>query len=378
MRKLIASLWLALTMAGPTLAADWTVALPTALPGGKASIETPLWDFFAEILGPGDRYAVENATAPGRIALIDIPDEESYARARRKAKKFQAENARIYAHLESMASAPAAIDLTGLLRREALNRLDPERPLALLVVGDSVQAFAKEPGFSMRDETGAIRVPSDGHLSAPLAKTPWGLGAEGTDGLRNVVVHLCLVGEAGALTDDAENRLRRFWSLYVRQRGGTLATWSDDLPRCFERFAARVSTPLVDETPNPKDKLLVMREVGEAEVAVETREDGKTVVNGVEVDSFDIFAYERHPTLSGVQVVTGVQYKPADYPETYEHAWCYFSVTKRGVEIKFDLGSKVPGRAPYLKSGTASARSAAGITMTDFEAGKTACQWPQS
>lgn len=375
MNRLLMTSAIALAMGTSAMAKDWTIALPKALPGGKAAIEEPLWRFFTEGLEPGDRYEVMNALVPGRIALIDLPDDKKMLRVKRRARKFQSENAAIYTHLESMGAGAAPIDAMGALRREGLSRLDPAEPLALMLIGDPVQVLAGEPGFSMRGKDGKLRIPSDAHFAATLAETPWGIGAEGKDGLQNVTLHFCTVGGAAKLTSDEEDALSRFWSLYVAARGGVLASWDRDLASCFERYSARIDRPLIDAKINADDKLLVMREIGREEVAAVR---GKTVINGVEVESFNLFARKRHPTLSGVDVVTGVKYKPAEYPKTYETAWCYFSVVKNGTEIKFDLGSKSPGRSPYLDTSSSSARSAAGISNADFEAGKPACQWPDS
>ncbi|MEO0624681.1 MAG: hypothetical protein AAFU49_12910 [Pseudomonadota bacterium] len=119
-----------------------------------------------------------------------------------------------------------------------------------------------------------------------------------------------------------------------------------------------------------------MGEVDRAEIAVETNKAGKTIINGVEVEDFNLFADTPHPSLPGVTVVTGIRYRPADYPERYETAWCYFSVWKNGTEIKFDLGNKAPGEPPRPRASTSSARNAAGIAISDHQAGITACQWP--
>ncbi|MEL7444335.1 MAG: hypothetical protein AAGK02_00805 [Pseudomonadota bacterium] len=380
MRNVIAMAGLVLSLGGAAEAADWAVALPEAHPEGKAALEQPMWDVFKDVIGPGDRYRVMNGSSLGRIALINVPEHDKFARAKRRARYFQEQNALIYKHLQGMAAGPSALDLVGVLRHEAVNRIDASEPHALLIIGDAAQVFEGEPSFSMRDPKGVFRVPSDAHFSARLSSTPWGLGSEGAAGLRNVTVHLCHSGAAARLNDAEEEALRRFWGLYVSARGGTLATWSKDLPTCFERFVARVTTPVVDAEPNPHDRLLVMRKIGRAKVgtvdATSPHATGKTVINGVEVENFNLFADKLHPTLSSVKVVTGVRYVPAEYPDRYDAAWCYFSIHKSGTVIKFDLGSKRHGDAPIQQVSTASARAAAGITVRDFDAGKRACQWP--
>ncbi|MEO0624680.1 MAG: hypothetical protein AAFU49_12905 [Pseudomonadota bacterium] len=207
MRSLFACLALVFGLGSTAVADDttnhWAVALPTSMPSERAALERALWGVFIDTLRPGDRYRVENATVPGRIAHISLPKDEAFTRAKRRARHFREENARIHAHLTKMGAGPALVDLPGLLRREALNRVDRETPLALLVIGDMVQIFSDEPSFSMRGEAGGIQIPSDKHLSASLSQTPWGLGDEGPRGLTGVALHLCHQGGEATLSSDA-------------------------------------------------------------------------------------------------------------------------------------------------------------------------------
>ncbi|MEM9764638.1 MAG: hypothetical protein AAF968_19405, partial [Pseudomonadota bacterium] len=128
---------------------------------------------------------------------------------------------------------------------------------------------------------------------------------------------------------------------------------------------------------------LVMLKIGQPDIETVTgsgagNTEGKTVVNGVEVEDFSLFADTPHPTLPGVSVVTGVRYAPEDYPTRYELAWCYFSVRRNGTDIRFDLGTKRQGKAVAPRATTLSARRAASIQLSDVEAGGRVCQWPNS
>lgn len=380
MRNLIVTAVAVIGLAGPATAENWAVALPSAHPEGQAALEQPMWEVFADLVGPGDTYRVLNATEPGLVAGIAVPNDSAFDRKKRRARHFKAENARIHAHLKSITSGNASVDLTGLLRHVVVNRVDRSAPLALLVIGDALQVFEGDPSFSMRDGDGSFQVPSDGHLPVSLTTSPWGARSPSRDGLDNVSVHICHSGAAMVLNDAEEEALRRFWALYIQIRGGMLASWGQDLPTCFERFAARGTRPIVVDTPNQHDRLLVMRKIGRS--TIETIEGtgpnakGGTVINGVAVDNFSLFADKPHPTLSGIKVVTGVRYKPSDYPNRYEAAWCYFSIRKNGTLFKFDLGTKSPGSAPSLITSAGFARRAAGIDLADFEAGQRVCQWP--
>ncbi|MEL6479026.1 MAG: hypothetical protein AAFR17_16990 [Pseudomonadota bacterium] len=380
MHKLIIAVALALGVAPMAAAEEWGIALPTSLPGGKARIEAPLWAVFTDVIAPGDRYRVVNGTRPGRIALIDLPEDQKMTRKTRRAQAFRAENGRIYEHLKAMEDGPAPLDLAGLLRREAANRSADRADLALLILGDPTQLMPDAPSFSMRDESGVLRIPSDRHLSVGLQISPWGLGLEGSAGLAGIDVHICPVGQSARLSPAEDAALRRFWALYLAARSGQLASWEGDLETCFERFAARRTGPVVEVAANPHDRDLVMRRVGHQTIETVTgvSASGKTVIDGVEVEDFSLFADRSHPTLPGVDVVTGVRYAPEEYPKRYQLAWCYFSVRRNGTEVKFDLGTKRQGKAVDPLSSTVQARRAAGIDLSDVEAGARACQWPNS
>ncbi|MEM7296110.1 MAG: hypothetical protein AAF330_05710, partial [Pseudomonadota bacterium] len=263
MRKCALMMAVTLGLASAAEANEWAVALPQSLPGGKDQIEQPLWTAFTEMIRPGDRYRVLDGAEPGRIAVIDLPDDPKMDRKTRRAQKFRAENARIYAHLKAMREGPAAIDLTGLLRREAANRQGGAAELALLVIGDPAQMMPDATSFSMRDADGTLRIPSDRHLALRLSITPWGMGIEGAKGLQGVSLHICPLGQTARLSAAEDAALRRFWALYVASRSGVLATWEPDLETCFERFASRVTSPVADVAPNPHDRDLVMRKVGQ-------------------------------------------------------------------------------------------------------------------
>ena len=236
MRKLFAQIMTAAIASATAMtanAADWAIAIPDAYPNGPKALEAPLWEIFANVIKPGDRYRVLNATDVSSIALIDVPSDDRFERKQRLARHFQGENAKIYEHLQGMALGPAEVELTGLVRFEAINRTDGAEPLALLVIGDMAQIIKTSPSFSMRDEDGGFRKPSDRHYQSALDETFWGIGAEGPQGLQNVALHLCHTGASTPLSEVEEEALRRHWALYVSERDGVLATWSQDLPTCL-------------------------------------------------------------------------------------------------------------------------------------------------
>ncbi len=374
MSKMLSAMALAASMITVTpaiaTAENWSVALPQAMPGGGAPVKDALWQFFLHDLGPGDRYSVLNASVPGQVAVVQIPDEAKYTRAKWRAKSFARENMRVGRFVDQIADAPADIDLMGTLRHVALNRLD-DAPMNLMIIGSVVQEFPDAPAFSMLQGATAL-VPSPAHLSASVAQTPYGMGSEGTDGLANSYIHICPIGDG--LSSEAEAAYQQFFGHYLARRGGNLVTWTEDLGTCVERFGAQVRQPIATEPFDHADDALVMRDITRQSVAIE--EPTETILNGVTVDQFNIFASAAHPSLGGVQVTTGVAYAPGKYPDIYEAAYCYFNVASDGASIRIDLGDKSFDQPVVWDTPKAAALRAAGVSKREVHAGQSACQWP--
>lgn len=374
MRSLLLTMVLTLGLAAPATAGNWAVAVPDALPEGGKDVKDKGWQFFLREMGPGDVLTVLNATKPGLVASINVPDDPKYERPKWRARTFARENARIASQLDHIADGVPITDVLGVLRYTALNRIDPDIPLDLMIVGTAVQMFEETPGLSMHQDD-VIFVPSQDHLSAPVGDTAYGMGAEGTNGLRNVYVHMCPV--ADDLRPDEEAALQAFFAGYIEARDGQLVTWSSDLPTCFKRFGAELRAP-IDVAPYAKATgELAMLRVGEVvpEIVVET-EPTTIIMEGIEVDQFNLFSSAPHPSLSGVEVTTGIVYTPENFPDVYEKAYCYFNVSASGSSLRFDLGEKRPGGDPAWERASAASLKAGGISRSVFEAGRNACQWP--
>ncbi len=374
MYKLLSKTLTASLLASSAQAMEFSVALPETLPEGPEAVQSELWSFFTQDIGPGDSLYVHNASDPGEIAVIHIPDDPRFERAKWRIKRFAKDARAVGTFVKSISSGDAGTDLTGLLRHEATSRLDLEAERHLLFIGSVVNSSADrdptDPTFDLRKgET--LRVPSPAHIHQPLSISPWGMGAAGPTGLQNVSVHICPMGDA--LSSDEEAAYQQFWSHYIAARGGTLVSWGDNLPSCFTRFAAQASTPLtVEPFVEPHGTGAVeMREINRGAV-------GSTAVTGASVARFNLFASKPHPSLKGVEVTTGTLYVQDNYPDRFESAWCYFNVTKSGITQRFDLGTKTYGKPVEHGNATTSALRASGISSAAFEAGKTVCQWPTS
>lgn len=372
MRNLMMGAALAALTTTPAMSGDWIIAVPDMLPGGGSALRAEVWDFFLETVGPGSSLRVLNATNPGQIAQITVPDEDKYARAKWRARSFARENRRIAEHLTSVEEGTSRSDVLRLLRHVAQTELKSEHARHVLLIGDMRQEFAHAPDASM---TGAenLRLPSPDQLVSSLRSTPYGLGGEGFDGLERVFVHVCDVSDG--LREDEMAALQHFFARYVGLRDGTLVTWTDDVPSCMTRFAAEIEDPLNTVSYGAGAPSMTMIEIGRE--VVET-EPTTLIVNGIEVQQFNLFASAPHPTLAGVEVTTGVVYQPGNYPEVYEHAYCYFSVWHNGANLRFDIGRKDFNATIDWHDASSRSLSAGGVRQSDFSAARSACQWPET
>jgi hypothetical protein len=110
-------------------------------------------------------------------------------------------------------------------------------PVNLLLLGSPLYEDAKEPQFSMVKGF----FPSDGHLSASREKSVYGL-AEPTNTLPNLQVSWVYFGDPW-INDLYREKVSRFWTLFLLQRDGALATLSGDLASGLSAFRSATSEP---------------------------------------------------------------------------------------------------------------------------------------
>jgi hypothetical protein len=102
--------------------------------------------------------------------------------------------------------------------------------VTVLLIGSPLYEDAKEPGFSMIDGY----FPSDAHLTAPWEKSVFGVRGD-VHKLRPLRVHWVYFGDPWT-SDLHKEKVTRFWTLFLEQRGGELASFSGDLPTAVQGF----------------------------------------------------------------------------------------------------------------------------------------------
>ena len=109
--------------------------------------------------------------------------------------------------------------------------------LPLLLIGNPLYQDAKEPGFSMVEGY----VPSDGHLRVSREESVFGSSSSETPA-RGPMVYWAYFGDPW-MSDLHREKVERFWSLYTERRGGSLASFSTDLPTALAAFCAVTPGP---------------------------------------------------------------------------------------------------------------------------------------
>lgn len=135
----------------------------------------------------------------------------------------------------------------------------------VIVLGSPLYVDPKEPGFSMINGF----FPSDGHLMTSRERSVYGL--EGQDGLlEKVQVHFGYFGDPW-ISELHQDKIARFWSLYLKEQQGELASFSADIATVFkaaagrESFADRRPRAELDRSQSKLEMLRITRDVGVAD-----------------------------------------------------------------------------------------------------------------
>ena len=101
---------------------------------------------------------------------------------------------------------------------------------SVLLVGSPLYQDAKEPAFSMVDGY----FPSDGHLQASREQSVYGFSGDST-AAPPVILHWFYFGDPW-VNDLHQEKITRFWTLYLERRGAQLAAFTGDLPMALQSF----------------------------------------------------------------------------------------------------------------------------------------------
>jgi hypothetical protein len=205
------------------------------------------------------------------ITQIDIPNGRAFESGRTRANQFADRIQLLKSFLASPHKQPEEFgpDISQAVRFPQFmhfvgENLNPTNcSVVAIVLGSPLYLDEKEPAFSMVDGF----FPSDGHLFASAEKSIFGL-KDAADSLPGVAVHFGYFGDPWA-NELHQQKVTRFWNLFLKLQGAQLATFTGDLPTIFnavrgqaEAAGHRVARDEIDSTQTKVEMLRISREVG--------------------------------------------------------------------------------------------------------------------
>lgn len=208
------------------------------------------------------------------ITQIEIPALRVFQSAKTRANQFKEQVWRLKEFLAAEQAKPSgskvpldqAVRFPQFMDFVGENLVGSGQTLVAIVLGNPLYLDAKEPGFSMMDGY----FPSDGHLLASREQSVFGLKNR-AESLKGVTVHFGYFGDPW-VSEVHQEKISRFWSLYLQGQGARLATFCGDLATIFNA-ARSASMPVVAGVPRyalepgqtKVEMLRITREIGLAD-----------------------------------------------------------------------------------------------------------------
>lgn len=214
--------------------------------------------------------AVYDAYNLTTVTSVEIPDARAFKSGKTRANQFGEPIHKLKDFLAATHERPTAaklnfdqaVRLPQFLDFVGENLTASADSMVVIVLGSPLYMDHKEPGFSMMDGY----FPSDGHLLASRDQSIFGLKSR-PHVLENVVVHLGYFGDPWVSAIHQE-KITRFWNLYVKQQGGRLGVFSGDLATVFNAAHGATVAERHDELDSSKTKvemLRITRDIGVAD-----------------------------------------------------------------------------------------------------------------
>ena len=255
----------------PTTTTRYVIGLTPFLENSvKDDVYRRIVGMILEDLPQKSSLAIYDAYNLTNITRLEIPDLRAFQSGKTRANQFKEQIFKLKQFLAGAHERPvsAKLNFDRALRfpqfmdfvGENLGTMDP---VTVIVIGSPLYVDHKEPGFSMVDGY----FPSDGHLLASREKSVFGAKSR-TDALKDVTVHFGYIGDPWVSAIHRE-KIARFWTLYLQQQGGRLATFCGDLATLFDaarnNATARTVAFAIDPSQTKVEMLRITRDVGAAD-----------------------------------------------------------------------------------------------------------------
>ncbi len=240
-------------------AEEMIIAVPDQMSKADAApLMNTLMRFAAENTDPGETSVFINAHTQNRLCQITVPPKKAYSNLKAKlqynAKCLKTLMAYRDGQQAEGTSPNGKIKLPQLLRSIAQN-YQTDQFDSLIIIGSPLYDGGSEPVYSM--EYGHI--PSDGHIVAGLAASPFAAGRASS--LADMKVHILFPDETWQRNDTHAFLVKRFWSLFVAGLGGELVTFDSDLTQGLSRVLqnAPLTAPQYRLASSPKLEMIPVR-----------------------------------------------------------------------------------------------------------------------
>lgn len=213
--------------------------------------------FLSETLEPGESCLVFDAYRIQSLGVFVVPNKSAYRHPKAKIQvNRQVVSAMLqFAHAARKPQGGSEPSIIGAIRMpQALEFIGTNYPTTedsdVLLFGSPLYDDPKDKLFTMRQN----RIPGDGHLSKSRSATPYGIKGQPSL-LTKRRVHLWFPDVVWKQGDHHEYFLKRFWTLFIEGQGGTLSTFTHDLPTMFQRVKTKAPASKHDYKVEATEKL---------------------------------------------------------------------------------------------------------------------------
>ncbi len=223
---------------------------------------------FASNLDAGDSVILIDAFNLARLGAFVIPEGKIYESPKFRLQK----NGKIVAALKNLNQAASgqsrvsgAIRLPHFLKYVAANYPDADST-SIAIIGSSFYDSVNEPAFSMLNGF----VPNDTNIVASESQSIFGTRGfetllEGRD------IHIAYLNSQ-ITSSRHEYYLKRFYTLYIENLGGRLATFTSEIPVMLDRAWNAVNPLPHGFELKPTDQLLMKRlRIGDSKIPIHMR-----------------------------------------------------------------------------------------------------------
>jgi hypothetical protein len=238
---LACSLYAAETRPESTAPREFVIGISPYLdPSVKDEVYRSIIRLLVEELPLNSTLAIYDAFELRTITQVSLPNRRAFNSAKTRANQFAPAVRALKQFLAAEHSRPVQRDLKfeSALRLPQFYDFLAEKsssvhnPITVLLLGSPLYEDAKEPAFSMVKGY----FPSDGHLQAARESSVFGL-ANNTNSLPGLAVHWVYFGDPW-VNDLHQEKVTRFWALYLQQRGAKLLSLSSDLTTGLDGFCS--------------------------------------------------------------------------------------------------------------------------------------------